>query len=191
MVRRKRGDTLARSIERVHGIDLNIRSDAKLKNILRKRGFDSQSQLVAAAKGQAKRARKRRCFISFHREDLRKVNGLRLMAKNPGLALDFYDGSVRFPVNSEKASYIRKKIKLKITAASVLICVVGNATGWRDWVDWELRTALSLGKGICAVRIPGTYGSYPEVVRLCGAAIASWDADSIAIAIEQAAALRS
>lgn len=147
MFRSKRDDTLVRTIEQTYHINLNARGDMTLRTLLNDRGFDSLSQLLSAFHGQLTyHARKRRIFASFHREDLQQITGFRLMARNDRVAIDFYDGSLREPVRSNNASYVRRIIRDKINVASVIVCLIGNGTAWRDWVDWELETAVDLGK---------------------------------------------
>ena len=46
MFRAKRADTLVKSIEATYGINLNVRVDMTLGNLLEQRGFDSLTQLV-------------------------------------------------------------------------------------------------------------------------------------------------
>jgi len=77
------------------------------------------------------------------------------MAHNPSLPIDFSDVSVRAAINSEEGSYLRRVIYEKIAKCSVVVCLIGNGTAWREWVEWELRTALDLGKGVCGVRLKG------------------------------------
>lgn len=192
MFRAVRGDTRVDTIEARYGIDLNCRGDAAIGNVLRRRGFDSVTQLVRAHRGQATSlSRKRRLFLSFHAEDRAQVQGFRLMSRNPNLALDFYDGSLTAAIDSEQSPYVKRLIKEKIQAASVAVCLIGNGTAWRDWVDWELRTAYSLGKGICGVRLKGSRGQTPPLLRDIDAPVARWDMGAIVAAIECAAARRS
>ncbi len=192
MFRRKNSNTKVENVEEAYGLDLNARGDMKLGNLLSRRGFDSQSRLVRAAKGQlTEHARQRRLFLSFHYEDRNQVQGFRLMAHNPHSPIDFYDGSLRSPINSAESAYLKRVIYGKIKACSVVVCLIGNGTAWRDWVDWELDTALALGKGICGVRLKGSRGRTPEVLSRIGAPIAKWDQEEIIAAIERAAATRS
>jgi hypothetical protein len=192
MFRRKRGDTTVESIERQYGVDLNARGDMLLHNLLEERGFDSLTHFLQAFHGRlTEHARKRRLFISFHKEDARQLGGFRLMARNPRVALEFYDDSLRDSINSENRTYVKQVIRELINRASVLVCLVGNGTGWREWVDWELETAASLGKGVCGVRVPNTYGKIPAVLTRMNAMIADWDTMSMVKAIEYAAARRS
>ncbi|MEI9412923.1 TIR domain-containing protein [Mesorhizobium salmacidum] len=90
----------------------------------------------------------KRVFISFRNEDRNKVNGLRLLAANPDFAIEFYDESVRTAINSANATYIRTKIKEKISRTSVTVCMTSELTHTSQWVDWELEESLAKGNGI-------------------------------------------
>lgn len=192
MFRQKRSDTRIDSVERQYGIQLNARGDMLLGNLLEERGFNSLSQLLDAYHGRLTyHPRKRRLFLSFHAEDKAQAAGLRLMARNPKIEFDFYDGSVRTPVDSERDRYVRQVIRQRISRVSVAVCLIGNGTAWRDWVDWELRTAFQLGKGICGVRLKDSRGRTPPLLAEVGAPVARWDTTEITAAIEYAAARRS
>ena len=69
--------------------------------------------------------------------------------------------------------------------------LIGDGTAWRDWVDWELDTALRFGKGICGVRLKESRGKAPDILLQMGAPVASWNPEAIIAAIECAAARRS
>jgi len=192
MFPRKRGDTLVSTVERQYGIDLNARSDMLLGNMLEERGFDSLSQFLAAYRGESTRhARRRRVFLSFHAEDRQQVQGFRLMVMNPKVALDMYDGSLQDAIGSDRGAYIKAVLRPKIQRASVAVCLIGNGTAWRDWVDWELRTARDMGKGICGVRLKDSRGRTPPIFHEVAAPVAGWDIEQIIAAIERAAARRS
>lgn len=187
-----RSDTLVRTLEDRYGIELNARGDMKLGNLLRVRGFDSWTQFLAAYRGRAtSHARRRRVFLSFHAEDLRQVQGLRLMAANPNVAFEMYDDGLTAPVQSERGTYIRRRIRPLIQQAHVLLCLIGNGTAWREWVEWEVNTACDLHKGICGVRLKGSRGRVPQAITEMGAKVWSWGATQLVAAIEQAAARRS
>ena len=192
MFRQKRDDTLVSSIEKAYGIDLCARGDMHLGGLLRERGFASLSQLLDAYRGRlSTHARTRRLFISFHKEDRQKVAGFRLMAHNPNVDIDFYDGSLKERIDSESRSYVKRVIKEMINRCSVVVCLIGNGTAWREWVDWELATALELRKGLCGVRIKETFGRAPDPLRRLGVPVAEWIPQEIIRAIECAAARRS
>ena len=162
MFRQKNSNTKIENVEAtVPNIDLNARGNTTLGNLLRRRGFQSQSQLLRALRGQlTEHASQRRLFLSFHAEDRPQVNGFRL-AYSPSSPIDFYDGSVRTAINSLQSAYIRSTIREKIGRCSVVVCLIGDGTAWRDWVDWELETAVELGKGVCGVRLKGS-GAEPQ-----------------------------
>jgi len=190
MIRKKRIDTKVGSVEVKYGIDLNARSDMLLGNLLRKRGFESQSQLLKAARGkQSAHQRRRRVFFSFHAEDYAQVQGLRLLAHSPHNNLDFRCKNFFTPIQSDRESVIKKHIERFLKRAEVLVCIVGNGTGWRDWVDWEINKAKEMGIGICAIRLENTRGRFPE--SLYGAIVSGASPSSIIAAIEHAAARRS
>jgi len=192
MFQRKRSDTLVSTVEQTYGINLNTRADTLLGNLLVDRGFDSLSQLLDAYHGRANyHARKRKIFLSFHIEDLPQVNGFRLMMRNPNLAFEVNETSSRSPVQSERSAYIRQAISEKIYDASVLVCLIGNGTAWRDWVDWEIETAVQYRKGICGVRLKDSRGRTPDPLAVRGAPVAKWDMPAIVASIECAAARRS
>ena len=192
MFRRKRSDTTVASIEDRYGVNLHCRRDALLGNLLRVRGFVSQSQLLKALRGEATAlAKTRRVFLSFHAEDMQQVRGVRLMLLNPGLDLDIYDVGLQTAINSERGSYVRNVIRERIKKSAVVLCLVGNGTAWRDWVDWELRTAVDLHKGLCGVRLKESRGRTPPVLAELGVPVLRWSTTAIIAAVEYAAAVRS
>lgn len=192
MFSRKRADTRVDTIEAQYGISLNARGDMLLGNLLEERGFDSLSQLLDAYYGRLTyHARPRRIAFSFHSEDLPQVRGFRLMLRNPNLAFQLHDGGLREAVNSENSSYIKRVIREKIERVSIVVCLIGNGTAWRDWVDWELQTGYELAKGLCGVRLKGSRGRRPPILDQLGSPVASWDMATITAAIECAAARRS
>lgn len=192
MIRQKRSDTLVSSVEKTYGIDLHARSDMALGNLLHERGFESLSQLLKAYRGKLEyHASSRSVFLSFHREDLQQVRGFRLMMANDHVDLDISDEPNRYPVGSERSAYIKQVLRERISRVDVVICMIGNGTAWRDWVDWELTTATQYHRGICGVRLKGSRGRAPEILRKVDAPVAQWDLHSIRTAIECAAARRS
>jgi hypothetical protein len=190
--RMKRDDTRVATIERQYGIDVHARGDMTLRTLLEERGFKSLSQYLDAYRCRLPyHARKRRLFLSFHTEDRPQVQGFRLMASNPRLDIDFYDGSLQEPVNSEQSSYVRTVIRQKIHHCSVVICLIGNSTAQRDWVDWELRIASEMAKGICAVQLKESRGAVPHLLQEIDAPIApTMEVERVIRVIECAAARR-
>jgi len=113
------------------------------------------------------------------------------MMNNERLALDISDEPNREPVGSERSTYIKKVLRDRIRRVQVVMCMIGNGTAWREWVDWELKTALEEGRGVCGVRLKGSRGRTPDILTDIGAPVVPWDLPSIIAAIECAAARRS
>ncbi len=189
--RSTRDDTLVKTVEARYTIDLHARGDTKLGNLLEKRGFDSLTQLLKAYRADLTyHACKRRIYLSFHVEDLPQVRGFRLMRSEPNLEIDFYDGSLREVINRAQGSYIKRQIRSIIDKTYVVVCLIGNGTAWRNWVDWELNTALELGKGICGIRLKDSRGRAPQLLKDLNAPIASWGNVQDFIAVIECAAAR-
>ncbi len=115
------------------------------------------------------------------------------MAQNPNIEIEFYETSLKTPINSinsKDGAYLRQTLKQKIGRASVLVCLIGNATASSEWVEWGILTAKELGKGLCGVRLKDSQGRTPQVLRAVGAPVADWDMGQIVAAIECAAARR-
>lgn len=193
MYRQKRTDTFVETVEDTYRVRLNARREMHIGNLLKERGFESLTQLVTAARGQLHyHPCPRMVFSSFHGSDLAQVNGFRLMAQSPHLSLDIENDENRDLVNSERSTYIKRAIRQRIGSVDVLICLIGNGTAWRDWVDWEIQTALEERRGICGIRLKGATGRAPPILHRIGASIVPWgDVRAMTAAIEQAAAVRS
>jgi MTH538 TIR-like domain (DUF1863) len=124
-------------------------------------------------------------FLSFVIKDVDLVTLFRGQAKNKNSDLAFDDYSVREPINSTNAPYIKTKITEKITASSVLICLIGYDTHKSDWVDWEIRKAVELKKKIVGVRLDSdsTRDRAPAALISAGAMVLNWEIDKIVSAI--------
>lgn len=90
-------------------------------------------------------------FISFAYEDVDEVNLLRAQAKNEKNDLEFNDWSVKVPYESERAEYIRQKLRERIEQSSVTVVYVSKHTASSEWVKWEVEKSLELGKRVVAV----------------------------------------
>ena len=113
------------------------------------------------------------------------------MAANPAVDFELYDEGLVAPVNSDRGHYIRSRIRPLINRSHVLLCLIGNGTAWREWVEWEISTAYGLRKGICGVRLKGTRGRAPATLKEVGAPVWNWGVAELVAAVEQAAARRS
>jgi hypothetical protein len=90
-------------------------------------------------------------FLSFSAKDLNEVNLVRAHAKNENSDIEFNDRSVREPYDSERAEYIRSRLKDRINQASTTVVYVSENTAASKWVAWEVETSLKLGKRVVAM----------------------------------------
>jgi hypothetical protein len=127
----------------------------------------------------------KRVFLSFVVEDLDLVNLFRGQAKNKNNDLEFSDYSVQEPFDSTDASYIRGKIRERIKAASVTLCLVGESTYKSKWVDWEIRTSDEEGNTVFGIRLHSSAGKdiTPKALTDLTTSVHNWDIDAIVKAI--------
>ena len=119
-------------------------------------------------------------FLSFVEEDLARVNLFRGQAKNQNNDLEFDDYSVKEPIDSSNAEYIKRLITTKIRAASVTICLLGPTTYTSDWVDWEINKAVELGKKVFGVRLHSDKTCRtPGALAAVGGKVLDWDISAI------------
>lgn len=106
---------------------------------------------------------KRNVFISFATEDMDEVNLLRAHAKNENSDIEFNDHSVREPYESERAEYIKRKIAERIARSSITVVYLSKDTAQSQWVEWEVKKSLELGKKVIAVHPGDSFkGSRPS-----------------------------
>ena len=119
---------------------------------------------------------KKRIFLSFAYEDIAQVNGLRGLIQNPNHELEAYDESVREPINSRNADYIKQRIREKIQRSSVTVCLISGVTHTSQWVDWELQESARQRKTIIAMALKGTQQAVlPSLIRQRGIRFYGWD----------------
>ncbi len=90
-------------------------------------------------------------FLSFTMDDIDDVNLVRAHAKNEKSDIEFNDRSVREPYESERADYIKSRLKERINQSSTTVVYVSENTAASDWVEWEVKTSLELGKRVIAM----------------------------------------
>ena len=131
--------------------------------------------------------RKKRVFLSFAYEDINQVNGLRGLIQNPNHELEAYDESVREPINSRNAGYIKKRIGEKIKRSSVTLCLISATTHKSEWVDWELGESARQGNTIIAMALKGVNrASLPKLIRERNLTAHLWNPDVLSDLIAKA-----
>ena len=132
-------------------------------------------------------APRRRAFLSFRGEDIDLVNLFRGQAKNKNSDLDFIDFSLVVPFRSEDAEYIQRGIRERIKNSSVTIVLIGETTYRSEWVDWEIRESLRLGKEVISVKIKDASLQIPKALKEHGIEPLPWDHKIISQAIQETA----
>jgi hypothetical protein len=135
---------------------------------------------------------KRNVFISFDHRDVNEVNLLRGQAKNDNNDLEFTDYSLKEPFNSERAEYIKSGIRERIRQSSVTAIYLSEITHESEWVDWEVRESIAMGKGVFCIHQGDTPPSIiPKFVKEFNLNMVKWGHKELADAIEAAAKNRS
>jgi hypothetical protein len=71
---------------------------------------------------------RRNVFISFAYEDVDEINLLRAHAKNENSPIEFNDWSVSESIDSERAPYIKQKIRERIAQSSLTVVYLSDKT---------------------------------------------------------------
>jgi hypothetical protein len=121
---------------------------------------------------EAKRARLRNVFISFHVDDEVHVGLLRSQAKNENYDLEFRDYSVKEPFDEKW----KTNCKQRIAQTSVVVVMIGEHTAEREAVNWEIEEAYRQGKRVVGVRIyKDKNHEVPKAMRDNRAPILDWN----------------
>jgi hypothetical protein len=97
----------------------------------------------------------RNVFLSFVEEDLNLANALRGQVANEATDLEFNDWSVKEPYESDRAEYIKARIRERIRRSSALFVILTQSTAASRWVAWEIGEALAQGKRVVGVHPQG------------------------------------
>lgn len=112
----------------------------------------------------------RNCFVSYHHErDQRYLEKLRHTIGGMMVA----DYSLKDDIGHFTEDTIYKKIRNKMRSCSVTIVLVGERTGHRKWIDWEIWASLRgyshndplkcfKPNGLLAIYLPVDNHSVPE-----------------------------
>ena len=102
-------------------------------------------------------SKRRHVFISHHHADDALVDSLTKLLSGRGF--EIRNSSIRAkPANQDrldkgmvKEATIRRLLRMKMSWASTVVVLIGKETHSRDWVNWEIEKANSLGKRIIGV----------------------------------------
>jgi len=124
-------------------------------------------------------------FISHVHEDDDLLPKLRELVSKAGM--DVRDGSVNSntPNAASNEAYIKREILApRIQWASTLVVLITHSTAQSDWVNWEIKYAIELGKNVVGVYAQGaTDADVPAELAKHAAAIVGWQSQRIVAAI--------
>lgn len=141
-------------------------------------GIGDIRSLVDRAKEELRKGEgqgRRNVFISFAHEDIDEVNLLRAHARNENSPIEFNDWSVSEAIDSERAAYIKQKIRERIVQSSLTVVYISDKAQSSPWVAWEVEESLKRGK-----RVIGVYAgksaprALPDVIRRNKIRCVSW-----------------
>lgn len=124
----------------------------------------------------------KRVFLSFLHDDIWEVNQFRAVIGNEYVGALAYDESLKDPVKSLSADYIKSKLTEMINRSSLTILLVSDKS-WNDpkrWLEWEMTTARDLGKQVAAIKFKNApYANDPSFLSRFKIASAAWNIDII------------
>lgn len=117
-------------------------------------------------------------FISHHGKDDEHVQQLKKRLKDKGY--DVRNSSVDSTKHQERRpsdETIKKDLRDGIGWAGTFICLIGEDTHTRDWVDFEIEQAYKQGKKIVGIYIHGCSEAVklPEKLEKYRSAIIGWN----------------
>ncbi len=140
-----------------------------------RRSLGNIKNLEEKARKELDKGVRRNTFLSFDYDDIEEVNLLRAHAKNEKSEIEFIDRSVKDPINSERAEYIKQKITERIRQCSQTVVYITDNTHSSDWVKWEVEKSLQLGKVVIAVhKGDAPPSNIPSYITDNGIKIVSW-----------------
>jgi hypothetical protein len=82
---------------------------------------------------------KRNCFVSYHHErDQKYLSKLRRVITDMKVA----DYSLKDDIGHLTDDTIYKRVREKMRNCSITVVLIGERTGYRKWVDWEIWASL-------------------------------------------------
>ena len=137
--------------------------------------FDKATQDVERQVDDEREHKTRNVFISFHNNDERKVDLLRVQARREEYDLNFRDHSVKAPIEKW-----RKEVDKKIDNTSATIVMIGEHTAERPNVAYEIERSYAKGKKVIGVMIRSDKNyKVPKQMKDSKAPIVPWKLSAI------------
>lgn len=125
-------------------------------------------------------------FISFNADDLPEVNLLYDQIKNENSNIEFDARFLKLPFNQKKSDLIKHDIKELIRQSPFTVVYVSDKTANSEWVDWEIRESLAMGKDVLAMHEGDKPPKHlPEAIKENSIKVLSWNPQHINEAIQE------
>lgn len=128
-------------------------------------------------------------FISHYHKDDEYVQRLKRRFAEKGYQLKNSSiDSTKHKSRTKKPSdaVVKRLLRMRINWAGVFICLIGDRTHTREWVDYEIKQAREKGKKIIGVYTHGSKGAdLPDELNISGSLLFGWNSvDKIIDAVE-------
>jgi len=128
-------------------------------------------------------AKEYRIFISHSWTYPQDLENLRNLLKERGyFNVSFEEATADVPINSTNATYVKSRLKLKISNSNIVLGIAGMYASYSDWMAWELQTANDLDIPIVGV-IPRGQERISTTVTKYSKQDVRWNTESIVEAI--------
>lgn len=95
-----------------------------------------------------------------------------------------YSVPITKPLSSNSANDLKRKIRTRISLCSCVIILSGMYVAYSDWIDFEIDTAVSMGKPIIGVK-PWGQERIPAKVLNNADTMVGWNSSVIVDAIRR------
>jgi len=118
-------------------------------------------------------------FISHYYKDDDKVQKLKQKLNDAGYAVRNFsvDSTKHKDGRTPSKAVIERYLKIRITMSKIFVCVIGDKTHTRPWVDFEIKEAIRQGKKIIGIYNHGDKDKVeiPEALKRHGVEILGWN----------------
>lgn len=118
-------------------------------------------------------------FISHYYKDDDKVQKLKKKLKKSGYDVRNFsvDSTKHKDGRTPSKQVIERYLKIRIALSKTFICVIGDKTHTRAWVDFEIKEAIRQGKKIIGIYNHGDKDNVeiPEALKRHGVDILGWN----------------
>lgn len=123
-------------------------------------------------------SKKHNVFISHHGKDDKYVQNLKTRLKDRGYQIrNSSIDSTKYKDKKPPDKVISRYLRKGISWAGTFICLIGEKTHTRPWVNYEIRNAHLQGKEIVGIYKYGCNNSVemPEALKRYGKSIMGWN----------------